>query len=78
MPRPMYFLAIETTRRRLALVSCSRASRPIRTSSPFRSRSLVLSGTSGSKPIRLSSSASLPAVIQRSSAGKATPSRVQS
>ncbi len=29
MPRPMYFLAIETTRRRLAEVSCSRPSRPI-------------------------------------------------
>ena len=41
MPRPMYFLAIETTSRRLAEVSCSRASRPMRTISPLRSRSLV-------------------------------------
>ena len=48
IPRPMYFLAIETTRRRLADVSCSRASRPILTISPLRSRSFVLSGTSGS------------------------------
>ena len=28
MPRPMYFLAIETTSRRLAEVSCSRPSLP--------------------------------------------------
>ena len=40
MPRPMYFLAIETTRRRLADVSCSRPSRPMRTSTPRRSRGL--------------------------------------
>ena len=53
MPRPMYFLAIDTTSRRLADVSCSRASRPMRTSSPLRWASLVLIGTSGSKPIRL-------------------------
>ena len=78
MPRPMYFLAIETTRRRFAEVSCSRASRPIRTISPFRSRSFVDSGTVGSKPIRSSRSASCSVVIQRSSAGNATPSRVQS
>ena len=36
IPRPMYFFAIDTTSRRLAEVSCSRASRPIRTSSPLR------------------------------------------
>ena len=42
IPRPMYFLAIETTSRRLAEVSCSRASRPMTTMSPLRSRSLVL------------------------------------
>ena len=78
IPRPMYFFAIDTTSRRLADVSCSRASRPMTTISPLRSRSFVLSGTSGSKPIRLSSSASLPASIQSWSAGKATPSRVQS
>ena len=48
MPRPMYFFAIDTTSRRFAEVSCSRASRPIRTSSPCGARSLVFSGTSGS------------------------------
>ena len=35
MPRPMYFFAIDTTSRRLADVSCSRASRPILTTSPL-------------------------------------------
>ena len=48
IPRPMYFFAIDTTSRRLAEVSCSRASRPMTTIVPLRSRSLVLSGTSGS------------------------------
>ena len=48
IPRPMYFFAIETTSRRLAEVSCSRASRPIRTSSPLRWASFVVLGTSGS------------------------------
>ena len=60
MPRPMYFFAIDTTSRRLADVSCSRASRPIRTTSPRRSRIFVCGGTSGSKPIRRSRSESLP------------------
>ena len=48
IPRPMYFFAIDTTSRRLAEVSCSRASRPMTTIVPLRSRSFVLSGTSGS------------------------------
>ncbi len=78
IPRPMYFFAIETTRRRLADVSCSRASRPILTTSPLRSRILVWGGTSGSKPIRRSRSESLPASIQRWSAGNPTTSRDQS
>ena len=48
IPRPMYFFAIDTTNRRLAEVSCSRASRPIATISPLRSRSFVVDGNSGS------------------------------
>ena len=47
MPRPMYFLAIETTSRRLADVSCSRPSRPMRTSTPRRSRGLSDGSCSG-------------------------------
>src|SRR5450756_284512 len=42
------YFAIETTRRRFADVSCSRASRPMRTNTPLRWVSFVLSGTSGS------------------------------
>src|SRR5665647_546949 len=44
IPRPMYFLPTETTRRRFADVSCSRASRPMLTTTPRRSRSFVPGG----------------------------------
>jgi hypothetical protein len=78
MPRPMYFFAIDTTSRRLAEVSCSRASRPIRTSSPLRCASLVFFGHLRVVAHELEQVGLVPAHDQRSSAGNATPSRVQS
>ncbi len=69
MPRPMYFLAIETTSRRLAEVRFSRPSLPMRTSTPRRSRALMCDWLiSGSQPISDVMSESWPLTIQRWSA----------
>ena len=82
MPRPMYFFAIETTRRRFALVSSSRPRQPSCTTAPSRPRSLPSAGFSGSQPPSRSQSSPValtyfPDCTYASIAGQAISSRDQ-
>ena len=78
MPRPMYFLAIDTTSRRLAEVSCSRASRPMWTNSPLRCGHLGFSGSRGRSQCAPTDPRRGRRRSNARSAGYATASRVQS
>ena len=82
MPRPMYFFAIETTRRKFALVSSSRPRQPSCTTAPSRPRSLPSAGFSGSQPPARSQSSPaaptyFPDCTYASDAGQAISSRDQ-